>query len=203
MTNILVIKSSLNGQSSQSNQLTDTLLDKWQAQQPVSVRTRDLASQPLPHLTVDEMQSWSVATEQRSPEQRALASLSDNLIREVQQADVIVIAMPMYNFGVPSVFKAWIDRIARAGVTFSYTANGPVGLLANKKVIINATRGGMYAGTEKDSQSRFLQDVLGFIGLTEVEFVYTEGLAMGEKSAKTGILAAHEKFIELIGKHAA
>merc|ERR1712137_1542973 len=87
-----------------------------------------------------------------------LASFSDTLIDELKASDTVVIAMPMYNFGVPSTFKAWVDRIARAGVTFQYTENGPVGLLENKKIVVVAARGGIYEGTQKDTQSQYLKD---------------------------------------------
>jgi FMN-dependent NADH-azoreductase len=97
----------------------------------------------------------------------------------------VIIGMPMYNFGVPSTFKAWIDRVARAGITFKYTETGPQGLLTNKKVYVLAARGGKYAGTPKDSQSQYLKDVLGFIGLNDIKFVYVEGLAMGGDAAQS------------------
>jgi FMN-dependent NADH-azoreductase len=124
------------------------------------------------------MASWMVAPEQRNPQQAEQASLSELLIEELQGSDTLVIGMPLYNFGVPSTFKAWIDRIARAGITFRYTENGPEGLLNGKKVYIVATRGGMYKGTAKDSQTQYLTDVLGFLGMHEVNFIYAEGLHM-------------------------
>ena len=103
---------------------------------------------------------------------------------------MLVIGMPMYNFGVPSTFKAWVDRLARAGVTFKYTENGPVGLLADKKVVVLAARGGQYVGTAKDTQTTYLKDFFAFVGLTDVEFVYAEGLAMGEESFNGAMDAA-------------
>ena len=104
--------------------------------------------------------------------------------------------MPMYNFGVPSTFKAWIDRIARAGITFKYTETGPVGLLKDKKVIIVAARGGLYEGTDKDTQSKYLTDVLGFLGLTDVTFVYAEGLAMSDNQEQS-LAKAKQQLTEL------
>jgi FMN-dependent NADH-azoreductase len=180
MKQILLVKTSLNGEQSNSNKLANELISTIEAQTPVNVVTRDVASTPLPHLTQTEMQAWMTAEDERSDEQTELANLSHFLIEEVQQSDTIVVAMPMYNFGVPSTFKSWVDRVARAGITFRYSENGPVGLLKDKKVIIVATRGGMYQGTEKDSQSQFLKDVFSFIGLTDVRFIYAEGLNMAD-----------------------
>lgn len=180
MKQILLVKTSLNGEQSSSNKLANELVSKIEIQTPVNVVTRDVATTPLPHLTQTEMQAWMTAEDERSAEQTEMANLSHFLIEEVQQSDTIVVAMPMYNFGVPSTFKSWVDRVARAGITFRYSENGPVGLLKDKKVIIVATRGGMYQGTEKDSQSQFLKDVFSFIGLTDVRFIYAEGLNMAD-----------------------
>jgi FMN-dependent NADH-azoreductase len=153
---------------------------------------RDVAKHPVSHLTQDEMNAWITPAQDRTDEQQALSRTSDLMIEELQKSDTIVIAMPMYNFGVPSTFKAWVDRVARAGITFNYTENGPVGLLKDKKVIIVATRGGIYEGTEKDSQSQFLKDFFSFIGLDDIKFIYAEGLNMPDgdlnfKSAQSDI----------------
>lgn len=126
-------------------------------------------------------------------------ALSDQLIAELQTADSIVLGMPMYNFGVPSTFKAWIDRVARAGITFNYTQQGPVGLLTGKKVYTLAARGGMYAGSPKDSQSQYLKNVFAFLGMTDVEFIYAEGLAMGTDSSKNAWQTAEEHISRLFG----
>jgi FMN-dependent NADH-azoreductase len=180
MKQILLIKTSLNGEQSNSNKLANELISTIETQTPVNVVTRDVAITPLPHLTQTEMQAWMTDETERSAEQIEMANLSHFLIEEVQQSDTIVVAMPMYNFGVPSTFKSWVDRVARAGITFRYSENGPVGLLKDKKVIIVATRGGMYQGTEKDSQTQFLKDLFSFIGLTDVRFIYAEGLNMAD-----------------------
>ena len=111
-------------------------------------------------------------------------ALDDALIAEVQAADVVVLGVPMYNFGVPAQLKNWIDAIARAGVTFRYTANGPEGLLKGKKVYVALTRGGKYRDTPADTQVPYLKTVLGFLGMTDVQFVYAEGLAMGDADAE-------------------
>lgn len=203
MTNVLVVNSSLNGESGNSNKLTIEFLDNLSKHEQVKSVALDLNNSVLPHLTAQEMQSWMTAPEDRNTEQAELASISDNLIEQIQAADTIVVGMPMYNFGVPSSFKAWIDRIARAGITFRYTENGPEGLLLNKKVYVLAARGGMYAGTPKDTQTQYLKDVFAFLGITEVEFVYSEGLAMGPEAAEKANQQSSEKIIELIAKRAA
>lgn len=126
-----------------------------------------------------------------------LAGISDRLIEEVQAADENVLAVLMYNFGVPSILKAWFDRIARAGAAFNYTENGPLGLLDNKQVTVMAAWGGVYEGSERDTQSTYLRHFLNFIGIKDIRFVYAEGLAMGEEAARKGSAAANEKIIEL------
>lgn len=197
MRHILSITSSLNGAQGNSNKLMAKYLEHLQAASPVSVTSRDLAEDNLSHLTSQEMQAWMISPDERNDEQHALAALSDNLIEEIKAADEIVIAVPMYNFGIPSVLKAWIDRIARAGVTFRYTENGPVGLLENKCVTILAARGGQYTGTEYDTQTQYLTHFFNFLGITDIRFVYAEGLAMGEDSANAAFAGAQQKIIEL------
>ena len=199
MKNLLVINASLNGEAGNSSKLVNSFVEKVQAAQQVNlVVERHLSQQPLPHLSAEEMQAWMTAADARSEQQQTLAAISDTVIAEVKSADVIVVGMPMYNFGVPSTFKAWVDRLARAGVTFKYTETGPVGLLADKKVYVLAARGGMYAGTEKDSQTQYLKDFFAFVGLTDVEFVYAEGLAMGEASFNSAWQSATQKINEKV-----
>ena len=119
-----------------------------------------------------------------------MVDFSDALIEELRNADTVVLGLPMYNFGIPSQLKAYFDHIARAGVTFRYTENGPVGLLTGKKVYVIATRGGKYAGTPRDSQTAYVRDFLAFIGITDVEFVYAEGLNMGADSKDAALANA-------------
>ncbi|AXR06394.1 FMN-dependent NADH-azoreductase [Salinimonas sediminis] len=198
MTNVLVLKSSLNQTNGNSNKLINSYIAKLTAQHTVSLAERDLAAQPLSHLSEQEMAAWMTEPAKRSDEQQALAALSDNIVAEVMQADHIVIGVPMYNFGIPSVLKAWIDRVARAGITFKYTDTGPVGLLEGKSVTILAARGGQYQGTEFDTQSRYLEHFFNFIGITDINFVYAEGLAMGAEAANQAFDAADKKIVELI-----
>lgn len=178
MKKVLVLNSSLNGEQGNSTKLSQQFVEQLANNQQISVTTRDLSDNAIAHLTQTEMAAWMTDANERNDEQKALAAISDDLIAELNDNDLIVIGMPMYNFGIPSTFKAWIDRIARAGITFKYTEQGPVGLITDKKVVVLAARGGMYQGTEIDTQTKYLKDVLGFVGMTDVNFIYAEGLAM-------------------------
>src|SRR6266581_345567 len=128
--------------------------------------------------------------EERTPEQQAVVDYSDALIGELKRADVVVLGLPMYNFGLPSTLKAYFDHVGRAGETFKYTEKGPAGLLTGKKVYVFAARGGMYAGTPNDTQTPFIRTFLSFIGMDDIEFIYAEGLAISEASKEKGIARA-------------
>jgi FMN-dependent NADH-azoreductase len=198
MTTLLKINASLFSTQGQSSQLAERFVAARLAATPgLKVISRDLGAEPVPHLDAARFLSFLAKPEERSAEQQAVVAYSDALIEELRQADEIVIGLPMYNFGVPSTLKAWFDHIARAGVTFRYTATGPEGLLTGKKVTIFAARGGLYAGTPKDSQTTYVRDFLAFIGITDVEFVYAEGLNMGDESKTAALTAAHGKLAEL------
>lgn len=189
---LLQLKTSLFSNQGQSSQLSDAFVAAWSASRPGSqVVVRDLGADPVPHLDGAGFQAFLTKADERTVEQHAKVAYSDALIAELQSADVLVIGLPMYNLGVPSTLKAWIDHIARAGITFRYTANGPVGLLAGKKAYVFATRGGHYVGTAFDTQTEFVRNILGFIGIQDVEFVYAEGLNMGEESKAAGLDSAH------------
>ena len=178
MKKVLVLNSSLNGEQGNSTKLSQQFVEQLANNQQISVTTRDLSDNAIAHLTQTEMAAWMTDANERNDEQKALAEISDDLIAELNDNELIVIGMPMYNFGIPSTFKAWIDRIARAGITFKYTEQGPVGLVEGKKVVVLAARGGIYQGTDMDTQTKYLKDVLGFVGMTDVHFIYAEGLAM-------------------------
>lgn len=178
MKKLLVLNSSLNGTEGNSNQLASEIVTHLTEKFDLSVVERDLAKDALPHLTQEELGAWMTDATERTDQQAQLAKLSDELIQELIDADMVVIGLPMYNFGIPSVFKAWVDRIARAGTTFKYTETGPQGLLENKKVYIAAARGGIYQGTEKDSQTQHVKDIFALLGITDLEFLYAEGLNM-------------------------
>ena len=178
MKKLLVINSSLNGTDGNSNQLASEIVTHLTGKFDVSVNERDLAKNALPHLTQEELGVWMTEPAERTESQERMAQVSDELIQELEEADAVVIGLPMYNFGIPSTFKAWVDRIARAGKTFKYTETGPQGLLKNKKVYIAAARGGIYQGTEKDSQTQHVKDIFALLGITDLEFFYAEGLNM-------------------------
>jgi len=203
MHNILLINSSLNGEHGNSNKLANEFLDALKAKMPANIVERDMSKNEVGHLSQQEMSAWMTPLSERNEDQHKLASTSDQLIEELKANDTIVVGMPMYNFGIPSTFKAWIDRIARAGITFKYTEQGPVGLLEGKKVIIVAARGGLYAGTPKDTQTQYLKDFFAFIGITDVEFIYAEGLNMPAKEdslvkAREAIASVSQKLFESV-----
>lgn len=198
MSTLLQINTSLFSNNGQSSRLADKFVAAWQAQNPDGrVVVRDLAADPVPHLDGERFLSFLAKPEERSAQQQAVVDFSDALIAQIRDADAIVIGLPMYNFGIPSTLKAYFDHIARAGVTFRYTENGPVGLLGGKKVYIFAARGGLYAGTAKDSQTTYVRDFLNFIGLSDVEFVYAEGLNMGEERKNAALDSAQQQLERL------
>lgn len=192
MKTLLQINASIFSSAGESSRLANEFVSRWQARNPRSpVALRDLARDPVPHLDAARFQSLVSRPGERSAAQQAVLDYSDTLVAELKRADVIVIGLPMYNFGVPSTLKAYFDHIARAGVTFRYTANGPEGLLKGKKAYVFAARGGLYAGTALDTQSAYVRDFLRFIGIEDVEFVYAEGLNIGDAAKQAGLAAAH------------
>jgi FMN-dependent NADH-azoreductase len=196
MKTLLQLNTSLFSDGGQSSRLAARFVADWRARNPRStVIARDLAADPVPHITAERFQSFLAPASERTAAQQAVVDYSDRLIDELRRADVIVIGLPMYNFGVPSTLKAYFDHIARAGVTFRYTEQGPQGLLTGKKAYVFATRGGSYAGTPGDSETAFVRQFLGFLGIDDVEFVYAEGLAIGEAS-RSAALARAERAIE-------
>lgn len=198
MQKLLQLKTSLFSNQGQSSQLSDAFVAAWHASHPGSeVTIRDFAVDPVPHLDGAGFQAFLSQAPERTADQQAKVDYSDTLIAELQAADVLVIGLPMYNLGIPSTLKAWIDHVARAGVTFRYTATGPQGLLTGKKAYVFATRGGRYAGTAFDTQTDFVRNFLGFIGITEVEFVYAEGLNMGEESRTSSLSTAHSELVRI------
>lgn len=189
--NILQINSSIRAENAYSSRLADNLVAGLRLQTPAAQLTvRDLAKTPHPLLDEAALIALSTPAEQRTPDQAQRVALDDALIAEIQQADSVVLTAPMYNFGIPAQLKAWIDAIARARVTFQYTENGVEGLLKNKQVYVIQTAGGKHSGTETDSQSAYLCTVLGFLGMTDVTFIYAEGLAMGGDAEQLALQAA-------------
>ena len=190
---ILQINGAARSNGANSTKLADSITTRLRAKYPqATVEVRDLAANPHPVLDEAALGALFTPADQRTPEQAARVALDDALIAQVQSADVIVLGVPMYNFGIPVQLKTWIDAIARAGVTFQYTANGPEGLIKGKKVYLALARGGMYRDTPNDSQVPYLKTVLGFLGMTDVECVYAEGLAMGAEGAIQSFAKAEE-----------
>lgn len=193
MKTLLHIKTSLNGEAGQSTILSNEFVRHWQARHPDSrVIERDLAANPVPHLDGERFGAFLTPAEKRSATQRQIVDYSDALIAELRQADAIVIGLPMYNFGIPSTLKAYFDHVARSGVTFKYTSEGPVGLLPDVPVHIIAARGGIYEGSGADSQTGYMKTFLGFVGLSDVRFIYAEGMAMGEDNKRQALEHAHQ-----------
>ncbi len=193
MKTLLQINASLYADRGQSSKLASEFVQKWQQANPDGrVVIRDLAAESVPHLTAERFQAFLTEPQERSAEQALFVAESDELINELRVADVVVLGLPMYNFGIPSTLKAWIDHIARAGETFQYTENGPVGLLADRPVYLFAARGGQYRGTPRDTQTAYISNFLNFIGIRNIEFVYAEGLALGEDTARQSLDGARE-----------
>lgn len=197
-TRALVITSSILAENGQSNALANHFIDQANARNDIAVTQRDVVKTSLPHLDISELGAWQVAAAERNAEQQALAARSDELLAELRANDVLVIAVPMYNLGIPSQLKAWFDRVLRAGETFRYTENGPQGLVEGKRAIILAARGGQYAGTEFDSQTPHLKTMLGLMGIIDVNVVYAEGLNMGEQQREASIKEAFQAIDQLV-----
>jgi FMN-dependent NADH-azoreductase len=197
--NILQINSSARVDGSHSTRLANTLVERLRAgRDDTTLVIRDLARNPQPALDEAALGALFTPAEQRTPEQAARVALDDALIAEIQAADVVVLGVPMYNFGVSTQLKNWIDAIARAKVTFAYTEKGPVGLLTNKKVYVVLTRGGLYRNTPADTQVPYLKTLFDFLGMTDVQFVYAEGLAMGPEAEQQALASARTQIDEAV-----
>lgn len=191
MAHLLVIHSSINGSDSLSSSLAAEARDAWKTRHPDGTVTEvDFSKTPVPHLTAETFGAFVTPESERTDAQQQLVRQSDEFIDQLQQATELVLAVPMYNFGVPSQLRSYFDHIARAGVTFSYTPEGPKGKLSMDKVTVVATRGGQYAGTPMDTQTEYLKNFLRFLGMDRVQFVYAEGTAMGEDALADAIAKA-------------
>lgn len=184
MSNVLVLKSSILANYSQSNVLADYFVDQWRQQHSDDkIQVRDLAADPIPVLDGELVGALRPSDAPLTPRQQDALELSNTLIEELQASDVIVITAPMYNFNISTQLKNYFDLVARAGVTFRYTEAGPEGLLKGKKVYVLTSRGGIHKDTNTDLVTPYLRVFLGFIGLTDVEFVFEEGIAYGPEMA--------------------
>ncbi|WP_019209956.1 FMN-dependent NADH-azoreductase [Yersinia massiliensis] len=199
MSKVLVLKSSILATYSQSNQLADFFVEQWQAAHPGDeITVRDLAAQPIPVLDGELVGALRPSDAALTPRQQEALALSDELIAELQANDVIVMAVPMYNFNIPTQLKNYFDLIARAGVTFRYTEKGPEGLVTGKRAIILTSRGGIHKDTPSDLVVPYLRLFLGFIGITEVEFVFAEGIAYGPEVATKAQADAKELLAQVV-----
>jgi FMN-dependent NADH-azoreductase len=202
--NILQVNSSarpwINGQGSQSTRLASELVAGLVAADPAaSVTVRDLSRTPHPALDEATLGALFTPADHRTPEQQARVALDDALIAELRAADVVVLGVPMINFGVTSQLKNWFDAVAKARVTFAYTDKGPVGLLTGKKVYAVLTRGGVHRDTPSDSQVPYLRTMLAFLGMTDVEFIYAEGLNMGPEAEARALASARAEIARVAG----
>jgi FMN-dependent NADH-azoreductase len=185
--NLLRVDSSGRRTQSVTRALADAVVAQFQAQGPVRVTSRDVA-RGVPFVTEEWIQANFTDPEQRTPQQQAVLAGSDTLVEELQQADMLILGAPVYNFGIPAALKAWIDMVARARLTFRYTENGPVGLLTGKRAIVLMASGGTPIGSETDFASRYLRHALGFIGITDVEIVAAEKLMAQGDAARLAAL---------------
>jgi len=195
MKTILHLNSSIFGNGGQSSRLAGEFVAQFPGARVIN---RDLGKDPLPHLDAERFGAFLAKPEARTPAQRQVLGESDALIAELREADALVLGLPMYNFGVPSQLKAYFDHIARAGVTFKYTEKGSVGLLTGKQAYVFAARGGLYQGTPRDTQTGYVREFLAFLGITDVQFVYAEGLAISEASKTQSLAAAQRSLRSLV-----
>ena len=190
---LLHIDSSILGDNSASRQLSGEVVNAWQAAHPgLEVSYRDVAAEAIEHFSAATLVAAGTPAELRDAAQKHEAQLSADTLAQFMAADAVVIGAPMYNFTIPTQLKAWIDRIAVAGQTFRYTENGPEGLCGGKKVIVISTSGGLHSGQATGvAHEDYLKVVLGFLGITDVEFVRAHGLAYGDEMRSKAMNDAH------------
>lgn len=203
MTTILYVTSSPRGNDSYSGRVAGRVLEDLKTAHPgAKVVVRDLARNPLPHIDDDFVAAIRSPQGPTTDRQRAAIQQSDVLIDELFAADIIVVATPMYNFGIPSTLKSWVDNFVRAGRTFSYSEKGPDGLLKGKKVILIQARGGVYSsgpGQAMNHQDPYLRTIFGFVGVTDIEAIEVEGIAFGDDAAEKAVAAGVARGRSLIG----
>ena len=197
MSKVLVLKSSILAGYSQSSQLADFYVEQAKAQGK-EVTVRDLAANPIPVLDGELVGAMRPSDTPLSPRQQEALDLSDELIAELQAHDEIVIAAPMYNFNFPTQLKNYFDLIARAGVTFRYTEAGPEGLVKGKTAVVISSRGGIHKDTPTDLLTPYVKLFLGFIGITDVEFVFAEGIAYGPEVASKATAEAKDAITQIV-----
>jgi len=200
---LLHIDSGILGTASVSRQLSSALVTQYRARHPgVEVVRRDLVAVPLSHLNGEQFFAAGADASQGSPEMQATLEENRKVLEEFLSADVIVLGAPMYNFGIPSQLKAWIDRIAVRGKTFAYSSQGPKGLAGGKTVIIASARGGLYSAgmpaASWDHQENYLKAVFGFLGITDIRFLRAEGLNISPENKQKALEAAEQDVARLI-----
>jgi FMN-dependent NADH-azoreductase len=207
MKNILLIESSPRGAQAFSHQAARSVVGGLRARYPgVNVVVRDLAENPPPHVGRAFVSALRAQPEELTPKQVEALAYSDLLINEVLEADVIVFAVPMHNFGVPSSLKAWIDYVVRAGRTFTYTHNGPKGLATGKRAIVALASGGVYSSEQMkplDFTEPYLRAILGMIGITDVAIVRVEGVAVSAIGPEKALAAAVAQSQQIVAQLAA
>lgn len=196
---ILHIDASARGGNSESRRLTRDFIQRWLLVNPEDqIIRRDIVDSPLPHVDSGFLDSLMTQAEVRTPEQQMAVDRSDELIRELLAADVLVLGVPMYNFGIPSTLKSWVDHVTIAGRTFEYTAEGPRGLVGDKQVYILSTRGGIYGDSPMDHQVSYLRTLLDFLGIRDIQVIQAEGLNISPESRDRSIAAAHARIKEML-----
>jgi FMN-dependent NADH-azoreductase len=202
MKNILLVLGSPRDRASYSHQIARRIVDDLKARHPgAAVVVRNLYKDPIPVVTQAFASGRALGDDKRSAAEAQAMTLSDELVGELLAADVVILATPMHNFGISAAMKAWLDQIVRPGVTFSYSAKGPEGLVKGKKVILALASGGIYSSgpmKANDFQEPYLRTVLGFIGMTDVDVVRVEGVGMGEEAVRTAVTSAKSTADELV-----
>ncbi|MDC9615082.1 FMN-dependent NADH-azoreductase [Xenorhabdus khoisanae] len=184
MSKALILKSSILDQYSQSNKMVDYFIEKWSSNNPENkVTIRDLAKHPIPMLDNELVGALCTNNIDLTYRQKEALNLSNSLISELKNHNVVVIAVPMYNFNIPTQLKNYFDLIIRSGVTFRYTESGSQGLIEGKKAIVLTARGGIYKDSPSDLLTPYMNLILNFIGISDVEFIFAEGLSLGNESA--------------------
>jgi FMN-dependent NADH-azoreductase len=201
--NLLHVDSGILGTSSVSRRLSAAAVAKWRERYPeTNIVYRDLVSDPIDHLTGDLIAARRIDAGQHSTAMRQALAVSETVLDEFMAADVVVIGAPMYNFGIPSQLKAWIDRLAVAGKTFRYTEKGPLGLVGGKTVIVASSRGGFYGEDSPlnaiDHQEKYLSAVFSFFGITDIRFLRAEGVNVSAEQRQKAIAAAERNVVQLL-----
>lgn len=198
MSKVLLLKSSILADYSHSNKMADYFIEQWQEKKSAdSITVRDLVSNPIPAIDGEILAAFAAGSS-KTQQQQAHLALSNQLIDELKQHDVIVITAPMYNFTIPSQLKNYFDFIARSGETFKYTEQGPVGLLENKRAFVLTSRGGIHKDTPIDTMVPYLTLFLNFVGIKNIEFIFAEGTALGAESVEKAQLLARQSIDKAI-----